>query len=106
MSLDITLKFTEEDVNHLSHIRCSAFHIEQQFRFFAIGDQQMTLNEFPEEKDYYMYWTKTFIACKILNEWCIKSGFKSIMLFDYIDDVSCNNDDRYLVLTNWKINRK
>lgn len=96
MSIDIPFKLSHKHLQYLYEKISPACHIDQYSPFTVIGDQSMKLTEFPEEEGYYMYWTKDFVSCKLLNEWCLKSNFKSIVLF-------CNiGDYPYVVLTNWE----
>ena len=68
MSIGRIFKFTQKYLKYLYNTSMSAFHLDKDWRFSAINDQQMTLNEFPEEKGYYMYWIDFFVECKILSE--------------------------------------
>lgn len=99
MSIIINLKYNESQLKYLYKEASRFKKLSNNDQFKIISDHISTIDPFTNNNGYYMYWTDSFIQCSIINQWCLQSGFESIMLFDI--DNSEPIDNPYCIITNW-----
>lgn len=91
MSVNITLEFTAEEIDYLSHTSCGNFTKEQSDRFIIMFKSPYTLDDFDETAT--MHFCSTFLEAKIVYTY-FKTKGASIILSD-----ECSEDGNWVVLT-------